>query len=214
MNISEIYTQYMIMPSLQLHMLRVSGVAKIICENIKEQVDTKHILSACLLHDMGNILKFDLKLFPEFLEPEGLDYWQKVKDEYEEKYGSDEHKTTLKIARELKVSERTLALIDAIGFSSAQKNYESKDTDKIICQYSDMRVAPYGVQSLQARLDDGRKRFKMSNNNDDLDHFEAMRTALSKMETFIFSATSITPEDVTDERVQNELASLRQFEIE
>src|SRR3989344_7719535 len=99
----------MIMPSLQLHMFRVTSVAQIICESLGENVilvseahpesgswtsqdDAKNnILSACLLHDMGNILKFNLDLFPEFLQPEGKEYWQKVKDSFEKKYGKDEH---------------------------------------------------------------------------------------------------------------------------
>jgi len=62
------------MPSLQLHMFRVAGVASVICENFKqpELINQDDIVSACLLHDMGNIIKFNLSLFPQFLEPEGL----------------------------------------------------------------------------------------------------------------------------------------------
>ena len=74
MKISEIYQKYQIPPHLQLHMYRVSAVAWTICDNFDEELDKIKIVAADLLHDMGNIIKFDLKLFPEFLEPEGYDY--------------------------------------------------------------------------------------------------------------------------------------------
>ena len=57
MNIQEIYTKYKIMPSLQLHQYRVAGVAMYLCERVKMKIDTDNIIAACLLHDMGNIIK-------------------------------------------------------------------------------------------------------------------------------------------------------------
>ena len=83
------------MPNLQEHMLRVAAVASLVCDNFNEPLPKDDIITACLLHDMGNIIKSDLQYFPEFIKPEGLDYWQKVKDEYIEKYSRDEHKATI-----------------------------------------------------------------------------------------------------------------------
>jgi len=55
----EIYTAYTVLPSLQLHMLRVAAVAKVICDNwIWEDFDKEATMTSCFLHDMGNILKF------------------------------------------------------------------------------------------------------------------------------------------------------------
>ena len=82
MKISEIYRKYRIPPQLQLHQLRVASIAKYICDNLKVPVDIEEVVSADLLHDMGNIIKFDLSLFPEYLEPEGLEYWQGVKNDF------------------------------------------------------------------------------------------------------------------------------------
>ena len=49
------------MPSLQLHMYRVTAVASRIVDNWKGQnLDKKEIIIACLLHDIGNIIKFKL----------------------------------------------------------------------------------------------------------------------------------------------------------
>ncbi len=58
-NIIQIYSQYKIMPTLQQHQLRVAGVAKQICDSISEPIDKEVVVDVCLVHDMGNIIKFD-----------------------------------------------------------------------------------------------------------------------------------------------------------
>ena len=71
MTILEIYEKYKIMPQLRTHMLRVAAVGKIVCDAVNEKVkqnrgefvNTKNVVTACLLHDMGNIIKFDLNYF-------------------------------------------------------------------------------------------------------------------------------------------------------
>ena len=95
----EIYAQYKIMPSLQLHQLRMAAVAKLTFCNCKKLVNERDVILACLFHDMGNILKFDLTKFPEFTQPEGIEYWESVKDEYRKKYGTDQHVATEAVAR-------------------------------------------------------------------------------------------------------------------
>ena len=76
--ITEIYDEYKIMPNLREHMFRVAGVASLICDNLEESLSKKEIISACLLHDLGNIVKFDLestaKLFS--VSEKDLKYWQ------------------------------------------------------------------------------------------------------------------------------------------
>lgn len=215
MKITEIYSQYKIMPSLQLHMLRVSSVASIISDHMEMSVQKEDVLTACLLHDMGNILKFNLDLFPDFLQPEGKDYWQKVKDSFESKYGADEHEATIQIAKEIGVEVRIVDLIDAFRFSEADENASSNDIERMICTYSDMRVEPRKVVSLDERLTDGKKRFKLNKKHivEDADFFNAMAQSLKKMEKAIFNATDITPEDITEEKVNLHIEKLRAFNI-
>jgi 5'-deoxynucleotidase YfbR-like HD superfamily hydrolase len=66
--ILELYDTYKIMPQLAAHQLRVAAVAYAITQAIFEPIHDEELISACLLHDMGNILKFDLSVFPEFSE--------------------------------------------------------------------------------------------------------------------------------------------------
>lgn len=206
--VSEIYTQYQIMVSLQKHMLRVAGVAQVICDHFSEKIDRDNILQACLLHDMANILKFDLSIFPEFLEPQGTAYWQKVKDEFIVRYGKKVHPATVQIVQELGCSERIVQLIDAISFNQEKKNFDGDDFGKKICAYADMRVAPLGVVSLQARLEDGKKRYPSTSPGDDRFRY-AMNALLKKIEVQIFEKCDIGPDDITEKVVGTHFDQLK-----
>ena len=202
------------MPNLRLHMYRVAGVASVICDNISENIDRESIIAACLLHDMGNIIKFKLDLFPTFLEPEGRDYWQNVQNEYFKKYGKDEHIATLDIAREIGVNDKVMNLLKNIGFTRAKENYESPDFDVKIAAYSDMRVEPHGVVSLEERLRDGRKRTRIHKpNSHDESLFEEMSIYLRKIEKQIFEKTSIKADDIIDVKISDYVTKLADFEI-
>src|SRR3989338_9708360 len=117
---SGIYAEYKIMPSLQLHQVRVAAVAQLICDNFQKPVSKNEVILACLFHDMGNIIKSDLTYFPEFIEPEGLTHWQGIKDGYVKRYGVDHHAANATIAREIGLSENACILIDGVGFSKLE----------------------------------------------------------------------------------------------
>ncbi len=210
--VAEIYTQYKIMVSLQRHMLRVAGVAAMICDHLSPDVpvDRENILRACLLHDMANILKFDLTIFPEFLQPEGTEYWQGVKDEFGQKYGKSVHPATIKIVQELGCSQRIVDLIDAVSFNKEKQNFESEDFGRKICAYSDMRVAPLGVVSLTERLEDGKNRYPARSKSDDRFRY-AMNALLKKIEVQIFEKCDINPEGITEVEVEKYFPALKEI---
>lgn len=213
--ITSIYTEYRIMPQLQQHQLRVAAVAKQICDNFPSPLDEPSVLSACLLHDMGNILKFELDRFPEFNEPEGLEYWETVKREMGQKYNStDEHEATVSIAKELGASQKVIGYIDAIGFDRAADNVTTSSFEAKICCYADQRVGPYGVLPLNERLADGKKRYEgreeFAYGNDRHEEYSA---ALREIERQIFSETSIQPEDITDASTGVHIADLKHYNI-
>ena len=152
------------MPQLAMHQLRVAAVAQQICAHIKESVNADLVIAACLLHDMGNILKFDLSQFPEFLQPEGAEYWQKVKDDYAQKYQTtDDHAATLAIVQEIGAPKRVGELVGIVGFVYGSANAETSDYDRKICAYADMRVGPHGILSLEERLMESAKRYSNQN---------------------------------------------------
>jgi|SRR3989339_62863 len=211
--IQQIYSDYKIMPNLQLHQLRVASVAKIIAENFKEKLDKESIVIACLFHDMGNIIKFNFSYFTEFLKPEGLEYWQAVKNEYIKKYGHEEHLATELIAKEINVSPQAMECLKQIGFSNSDKNERSESFENKICNYSDMRVDPYGVVSMEKRIYEGRKRYEGRKHTIMSERFEPLVQSLRNIEKYIFSKTGIKPDEITNEKVQSNIEKLRSLTL-
>jgi hypothetical protein len=224
--ITDIYREYKIMPILQQHQLRVTAVASLICENISVSVDKESIIKACLLHDMGNIIKFIIGSIPEAVEEEGLEYWHQVQNEFIAKYGKDEHHATLLIAEELGVGKKVYDLINCIGFHTAKENLECEDFNRKICAYADMRVTPSGVDSLENRLSNLKERYHGKNKTSNLDfgyekdsleeHVEArelFEDSLKKIEKQIFEKCSLNPEDISDEAVKSVVDYLKSVEI-
>lgn len=220
--ISEIYTEYKIMPSLAMHMYRVASVASLICDNFRQPINKDEIITACLLHDMGNIIKSNLSLFPEFLEPEGLEYWQKVKDEYIKKYGEDEHKATIEIMKELNISEKIINFVDQLSFSSLCRHRNSNFFDIKIIHYSDVRVDPYGIVSFEERMNEAKKRYK--NHKNSLEETERQNLVIcgKELEKQIFEHCKIKPEgspvglcprDINDETVKPVILELKDFMV-
>ncbi len=214
MQILEIYQQYNILPFLQTHMLRVAAVADLICRNFDLPVDQQSITTTCLLHDMGNIIKFDLGLYPEQVSGEGQDYWEKIKAGYIERYGEDEHQATYAIARELKVRLKVRQLLEAMGFSKSEKNSKSSDHEVKICAYADNRVSPYGIVSLEERLADGRKRYEANRHRkSEQDYFDKMSSFSREIEKQVFTKCRITPEEITDAVAAPVISELQDFSI-
>jgi tRNA threonylcarbamoyladenosine modification (KEOPS) complex Cgi121 subunit len=144
--ILQVYRDYKITRTLQLHQLRVAAVAQQICDNLTIKVDSEVVIMACLIHDMGNILKFVFTAPEEWFEPEGKKYWRQIQKEMAEKYKTtNEHKLSLMIAKELKVSNKVLTCIESIDFSKTIQTVSGPTVEPKICDYADLRVNPYGV---------------------------------------------------------------------
>jgi hypothetical protein len=211
--ISEIYKEYKTIPSLQEHMFRVAAVASLICDNFEGELPRKDIITACLLHDMGNIIKFRMDVMPQFFEPEGIGYWQKVQNEYKQKYGDNDHEANVKIIKELNISEKIASLANLNQFSLICEHRNSPDMTIKIVHYSDGRVDPHGIVSYEERMEEARKRY--ANHNDFF--VEERRRKLvacgKDIEKQIFAKCKIRPEDITNESVAPIIAGLKNFVI-
>lgn len=212
-NITEIYKEYKIMPNLVKHQIRVAGVAMQICESFDMGIDKESIIKACLLHDMGNIIKFKLDHFPEWNEPEGIEYWQKIKDEYVEKYGQNEHMATVLIGEEICASPRILELMNCVDSSKIEILAMNDDFDKKICMYADGRVTPHGVVSIEERSNEAKERYKDHSHTFDEERRLHFNKNLDLIEKQIFSHTKIKPEDINDESIKNYLEKLENIVI-
>jgi len=204
--IKQIYKKYKVPANLQLHMYRVTAVAQVIADNFEDKLEKHELVIACLFHDIGNIIKFDLKLFPKFLRPEGYDYWKNVQDEFIMKYGEDEHEATFKIAKEVGISERAYEILTAVGFAQAEEIHKQEDFNKKIILYSDQRVGLNGIISMQERHEEGRERYlKRRNKNvgdDSLENFMKLASFMEQIESQVFDKCKIKPEEIADELIQ------------
>lgn len=165
MKIRDLYAKYQIMPQLETHMLRVSGVGKIIAEHWRGKCDVQLVTDLCLLHDMGNIVKFDLsglvdkKFYGKF---EDLGHWQEVQKEFWHKYGKNAQIATVEILKEAKLDRYIPYIIEEerLYFSEpTDVDLEKSKLESIILMYADCRVTPTGVVSYRERIDDLKARY-------------------------------------------------------
>ena len=206
------------MPSLQLHQLRVAAVGKLVSEAFKGPIRSHDVILACLFHDMGNIIKSDLTYFPEFVEPEGLEYWEKVKADFVSKYGQDHHAANKAIAEDSGLSDRVVHLVDNIGYSKLPKIVQSDDLEQKVAEYADTRVGPYGVLPLKERMLEGKRRFDAKRMHGATPYyqdseFERLVNTAQQLEKQIFAHANIQPDDITDEAVAPLLEELQNYPV-
>jgi hypothetical protein len=214
--ITEIYSEYKIPPNLQRHMLWVAAVASMICDNFNEPLPKEDIITACLLHDMGNIIKYDMKYFPQYYQPEGEEYWQKVKDDYIKKYGKNEHEATIKIIKELGLSDTIIDVVDKVKFSLSCENSNGNNMAYKIVNYSDWRVSPHGIVSYKERMDEAGVRYQNRKDSKDIFPEEGRQELIAcgrDIERQIFAKCKIKPEDINDESIKPIIEKLKDFVI-
>lgn len=212
----EIYAAYKIMPNLQLHQLRVAAVGKYIAQKAPYELDENAITLAGLFHDMGNIIKSDFSVFPEFAQPEGPEYWEKVKAEFVQKYGQRTHRANVMIAQELKLPKRVIDIIDAVGFSNIKNVSDADFWEEKIVEYSDCRVGPKGVLSLKDRHDEAHHRYMAhmpQNDKYSEEEYQHLIASAAAIETQIFALSSIAPADITDAAIAPIIEQLWDYQI-
>ena len=192
-------------------MYRVSAVAAQLFDARKEAdpaLGGKHdLVIACLLHDMGNIVKFDFDRLPA---PDGRsDHWKAVQNEMIERYGRNEIAATHLILEELGVASIVAPVLENTSDHEALILEESGTMLQKMACYADQRVSPKGIVSLVARLADMRKRYGHA----DDERTRALDAATVRIESALFEGLAIRPEDITDASVAPIIESLRSFEI-
>ncbi len=111
---------------------------------------------------MGNILKMDLSPQRRLkgLEDEDIGHWIAVQDDFRAKYGSDEHAASLAIGREIGLPDTVIEMMDNMRFSRTEWILREATPEMRIAKYADLRVAPYGITSLEERLAEARERYR------------------------------------------------------
>lgn len=161
MKIAEIYKEYQVPKNLQEHMFRVASVAKIVLSKIEQDIDSDSIIQACLVHDLGNIVKFTLDNEDIIRNPEDVLFLKELQKKFIDRYGEDDHVATKKILDEIGVVERVkdLALVLGSKGEGLQVVAQGKNLEAKIFIYCDARVSPYDIVSVEERLRDLKSRY-------------------------------------------------------
>ncbi len=201
--IDQIYKQCSIPKNLQIHMQKVAAVGEILCEKW-EGTPTPNkplIIAALLLHDMANIIKYDL-VTPEGIKILGPDRkrveeLRTLQQEFKEKYGPDERKANIAILKELNIDKEIIDLVKNLELENALEIQNSQDINAKIGMYADMRVGPNSILMLKERFADIKHRYK-ERIHKEFKNFEQLEYALYKIEGQLLEHAPISPEEIND----------------
>lgn len=210
MNILEIYKKYELPEHLQMHMLRVAACCKLILENWKENitVNKESLLRIALLHDMGNMAK---------ISDEQVDNpaFAKIRKEYIDKYGKDDHKINIVIGKQEGLTEKELAILDKKQLKRNKEIKESSDYILKICAYCDQRVAPNGVESLKGRLEELQQRHKNKPNGSM--HNPKVAKELTQyalqIEKQVIHECTLLPNEINNETIAKYIEELKKYNL-
>lgn len=199
-------------------MYRVAAVAATLFDALKEknpELEGKHeLIVACLLHDMGNIIKFNFDLMPA---PDGNnEYWKGVQKEFSERFGNDELRAAELIMAELGVLSAVAPILEHTSFPYGEELLRSGTLLQKIAGYADQRVGPTGVLSLVERLEYVHRRYSERGSvyGDTQDpKIQALNKAIQDIEKELFAGLSIDPEDINDRSIAICMKDLASFEI-
>jgi hypothetical protein len=142
-------------------MLRAAAVGRIICQNLKRvEIDKDLVIKALLLHDMGNIIKFDFA-DTDMLQKKDkkrVNELIKTQKQFIKKYGNKTDEVTLQIIKEMTFDKRIIKLCANSHWEEAEEIIENDYWNRKIVCYSDMRVGPFGIMNLHDRFIDLIKR--------------------------------------------------------
>jgi hypothetical protein len=161
MKIKNIYQDYEIPEMLQLHMLRTAAVAKTLIENwTGPKIETENIIATMLLHDMGNVVKMKLDNELHLKDTaKQREQFRNLVEKYQDKYGKDDQEATIKIIGELNIPDRLREMISKMSFRHNHDTVNTDDYSIKICAYSDQIVAPFGIVSLNERMEEANRRY-------------------------------------------------------
>jgi hypothetical protein len=208
MTVRQVYIEYQTPENLQTHMLRVAALSEIITENWTGiNIDKEAIITACAIHDIAKPVAFDIAKQAQYGMPEKeIENLKQLQIRIKAKYGSDEHRATVGIAKDIGGSPEMVRLLDNVEWSYAPKLISENDLNSLIPIYCDMRIGPKGIMSLKDRINDLSKRTEGKDAENNMKYGEAAETEIRKY-------VSIDLNSVTDEQLNRKFEELQKLEI-
>lgn len=219
MTISDIYAQYPVTPNLARHMLRVGAVTHLIIGHwTGPLLQEETMMKIALLHDMGNILKFDFEGNPRLLEEEqdNVEKWKDLRTEWASRF-ANEDEMTYAIAAECGLSGEELGMMKDLGYGFMETIAQEKGYERKIVKYADMRAAPFGILPLSERIAEGHERYLNHPTHPMKEDKDGRREKLEKasleVERQITSHCTMAPEEINDISIAPIMETLRSYEI-
>ncbi len=212
-SIGDIYDRFEIPPNLQMHMFRAAALAELVCDNWKgPRINKADIISVSLIHDLGNIVKFDLetpavlKLYYDQTE-EAIGKLREVRGRTIAKYGTDDHAATQMMAKELDINKRLMYLLTYGGHAFTDTEIiVPDDWDVKIYAYADFRIGPFGIMPLKDRFEEFRRRqeirIERGAKNWSYEHIDAIVAAGFALEKELQANVSLRLNQINDSSVQ------------
>lgn len=210
MNIIEIYKKYELPEHLKMHMLRVAACCMQILDNwiSVEKVDNDSLIRIALLHDMGNMAKMSEEQVTNAR-------FAKIRKEYINQYGKDDHKINIIIGKQEGLTDEELDILDR---KQLKRNKEIRDSNNYIlkiCAYCDQRVAPTGVKSLKGRLEELQERHKNKPNGSM--HNPKIAKELTQyaleIEEQVMSQCTLSKDEINDESIEPYIERLKKYNL-
>jgi hypothetical protein len=196
--INSIYDQYSIPINLRNHMINVAAVAELLCDNCKELVDKEAIIETALIHDLGNFIKMDFSKKTQYIFDERdipkIPFFKEKQKEFIAKYGGDTNKANIKIAKEINAPSKVIKILENDLYKLDETKL--KNLDAVIFYYSDLRVSPTQITSMQERTDEYAKRYNILADKTRLAYSEKFVVFAKKLEIELFKKMKIAPSDV------------------
>lgn len=215
--ISQIYQTFNIPKNLAMHMLWVTSIGALTIENWSGPViDRDRVISALLLHDIGNLIKFELsssqakKLYSK-QELKKLVVFQKQMIGF---YGDNADIANILILQELQVNKQIIQLLENHSFDYLPTLLDSENWNEKIVFYADLRVAPWGIVSVAQRVKNLRERYCHRNpdwNNNSL--YKKWLNWSTQLEDQLNQQTKIDLESIPQNRIEEKVLALSDYKI-
>ena len=214
MKITEIYRKYKLPRNLIEHHYRVAGVVLFIADHWNGvKLDRNLVKRVALLHDLGNLVKYDLKpRFAHLLNDKinDIGYWISLQREMIRKYGPNDYEATLGIARDLKLKPKTLKTLEVLVKGDTKEIINFGSFELKILLYADVRVSPYGVVSLLERVNEWLGRYYKDREDwrDKMSEIEGYWQLCFDLENEISQNLSVPVTSITNDLIRKYLEQL------
>jgi hypothetical protein len=156
---AEIYAKYQLPEILQKHLYRVTSLMAVVLDHwCGPELNQPLLIQTMLLHDLGNLVKFDLSDEAPFhlMSARERSFYQELQAQWHLKYGKDADSATCQLIRELglKNAEAIIQLIQGHQADKLAETAAGEDWPQKLVDYTDFRVGPQGLVSLTQRFSD------------------------------------------------------------